>query len=128
DNEISYSLGKALGNTPVVVLVNSFGAKELLERQRADGAVGQLLSRVVEKWPSSIFPHAFYPLRVKKSDLAAWRDVESPPAAPSDSLVPSTLRLGRMRSSPFVRAELYGGEGTKHPPPPPPLRPPTNPD
>ena len=113
DNEISYSVGNAIGNTPTVVFVNSFSAKELFERERADGALGRLISRVKQKWPSSFFPHAIYPLRMQKRDMIAFRSTDPQQDGPSDALLPSTIRLGRMSSSPFFRAELYGGRETK---------------
>jgi hypothetical protein len=114
DNEISYSVGRAVGNTPTMVLVNSFTVKDLFRREGTDGPLGRLISDVETKWPGSIFPHAIYPLPLQKEALLGWREKEAGQAgATNGELHVSSTRLGRMASSPFLRAELYGGRETK---------------
>jgi hypothetical protein len=114
DNEISYSVGRAVGHTPAMVLVNSFTVRDLFRREGTDGRLGRLISDVETKWPGSIFPHAIYPLPLQKDALTAWRAKDEGEGGRRNGALPvSRTRLGRMASSPFLRAELYGGRETK---------------
>jgi hypothetical protein len=114
DNEISYSLGNAVGKTPAMVLVNSFSIKELMEREGRQSALGRLLREIQGKWPHSVFPHLIYPLKLSQNEVMAGRGAEARNGSPSKAFLAETIRLGRMPSSPFLRAELYGGEQTKN--------------
>jgi hypothetical protein len=113
DNEISYSVAHALGKTPVLVLVNSFTPLELAQRERSDSVIGRLIAAGPGKWGDPVFPHSVYPLPMAAEELETGNGADSSKPDPSGALLPCTTRLGRMPSSPFLRAELYGGSETK---------------
>ncbi len=110
ENEISYSLGQALGHGHGVLFVNSFTSRELSRREIDHEGLRRLLSKVEENWPGSIFPHVIHPIRLTKAD---HKLSEAPVSASGGSLPVATTRLGRMASSPFVKIELYGGRQTR---------------
>jgi hypothetical protein len=113
DNEIGYTLAKTLGRVPGLVLVNTYTLTDLLDRESKGSRVRNILLEMQRQQPDSIYPHKIFPIPAGLEELVeekAWAKYHSDGAAP---LPVSTFRLGRMRSSPFVKAELYGGQETR---------------
>jgi hypothetical protein len=104
DNEISYSLSKATGTLPGVVLNNSFTVEDVLRREGPGSFLSKLVGQLEREHPGSVYPFRIYP-------LAADEPFPVPQQEPVFHAV--TERLGRMESSPYYRAELLGGDATK---------------
>jgi hypothetical protein len=114
DNEISYGLKAAIGSIPVVVLVNSHCLDDLLAMCELPGPIWRTMLALERQHPGSIYPHCIYPLQFESAEANdrkanASRDME---ISNINSMLPYTNRLGRMQSSQFFRAELYGGQAT----------------
>ncbi len=106
DNEIAHTLCRTIGRVPGVVLVNSYEADELLDTIDAE-PVRRVVGALERQNPGSVYPYKVFPIRAHREELEGWNDND-----PSGEQ-PSMIRLGRMRSSPFTRAEIYGGEETR---------------
>jgi hypothetical protein len=113
ENEIGYTLGKTLGRVPGMVLVNSFELEEILEREKGTSAIRKMVLEMEHRRPGCVYPHKIFPIRAGKEEFV---EEIVPGMGPGDGLSrppTSTLRLGRMKSAPFVKAELYGGDTTR---------------
>jgi hypothetical protein len=104
DNEISYSLSKATGTLPGVVLNNSLTAEDVIGREGPASFLTQLVGRLEREHPGSVFPFRIYPLPADEAPPTGSRE---PP------FHAVTERLGRMQSSPYYRAEVLGGDVTR---------------
>lgn len=104
DNEIAHALCRTIGHTPGVVLVNSYGAEELFETLR-DEPIRSMARALERERPGSVFPYRVFPIRAQPVELSDRED--------GTDRGPSTVRLGRMPSSPFSRVEIFGGERTR---------------
>jgi len=116
DNEIGYTLAKTLGKVPGIVLVNSFTMDDILAREKRGSRVRQIAQAMERDRPHSVFPHKIFPLPALSEEFHDDEYFESTSefnASEPASCAVSTIRLGRMMSSPFVRAELFGGEDTR---------------
>jgi hypothetical protein len=112
DNEIGYTLARTLGRVPGLVLVNSFYAADILKREKS-GRLREIVNTMESRQPDCIYPHKIFPIPADEDEFAdSWvkaAEANAPPA----SHEPKTVRLGRLVSSAFVSAELYGGQETK---------------
>jgi Family of unknown function (DUF6365) len=113
DNEIGYTLAKTLGSVPSLVLVNTYTCDELLERSGRLSQIRQIVLEMARRQRDSIYPHKIFPIPAGHEELVEDSPESSHGASHSTPLWTSTLRLGRMISSPFVKAELYGEEDTR---------------
>jgi hypothetical protein len=111
DNEIGYTLARTLGRVPGLVLVNSFNARDIFKREKAGSRLREIVSTMEERLPNCIYPHKIFPIPADEDEFADSRTKEV--TAVTASPEPKTVRLGRLVSSAFVRAELYGGRETK---------------
>ena len=113
DNEIGYTLARTLGRVPGLVLVNSFHAPDILKRERAGSRLRDIVSTMESQRPNCIYPHKIFPIPADEDDFvdSVMEAVDATPVSASHE--PKTVRLGRLVSSAFVRAELYGGQDTK---------------
>jgi hypothetical protein len=110
DNEIGYVLAKTLGRVPGLVLVNSFRADEILARERNGSPVARVIHQLESYRCGAVYPHKIFPIPAGPDQfLEERRD----PLRRQELTGTSRLRLGRMVSSPFVKAEIYGGEETR---------------
>lgn len=105
DNEIAHALCQTIGQVPGVVLVNSYTARDLF-RTLQDEVVRRVAVTLERERPGSVFPYRVFPIRANPEEL----EEREPEAERARSIV----RLGRMRSSPFSRVEIFGGERTRH--------------
>jgi hypothetical protein len=116
ENIVSFTLAKTVGNAPGVALVNSSTLKEILEREPEGSEIRRLALQMERRRAGSVYPHAMYP--IKKQDTAAAA-ARSPrrllfnATAPSVPMPEEMIRVGSLPSSPFIRAELYGGQTTR---------------
>ncbi len=110
DNQIGYTLATIIGNVPGVVLVNSYDHEQIMLRERRGTVLWRLIHNIEQENPGSIYPHQIFPL----PDEPWWADGESngDGNGASSSFGPEVVRLGRMMSSPYVKAEMYGGKQT----------------
>ena len=113
DNEIGYTLAKTVGSVPSLILKNTFTREEILKREPSHSPVRRIVLEMESRRPDSIYPHKIFPIPAHEEELAEQPPDEHTGAHDVDVLTTSTLRLGRMLSSPFVKAELYGGEETR---------------
>jgi len=114
ENIVSFTLAKTVGNAPGMALVNSFTLKEILEREPEGSEIRRLALQMERRRAGSVYPHAMYP--IKKQDKAAAsspRRLLFNAAAPSVPMPEEMIRVGSLPSSPFIRAELYGGQTTR---------------
>jgi hypothetical protein len=112
-DETAYSFGKLLGNVPNLVLVNSYNLEEVLDRLESHDPIRRIVLDMEQQRPGSVYPHIHYPLQATPDLLA-----DGPPQwhHPEGGSVPFFQRMVRRRnyvSSPFLRAELYGGDETR---------------
>lgn len=108
DNEIGYTLAKTIGNVPGLVFVNSYHAQQVLDSEEYGSPLWKLVSEMEQKRPGSIYPFQIFPLPAE-----LWG--EPPPNGSNGAqplFEPETVRLGRMQSSPYMRAEIFGGKRT----------------
>lgn len=115
ENIVSFTLAKTVGNAPGVALVNSSTLKEILEREPEGSEIRRLALQMERRRAGSVYPHVMYPM--KKQDQAAAarspRRLLFNAAAPSVPMPEEMIRAGSLPSSPFIRAELYGGQQTR---------------
>ena len=108
DNQIGYTLATTIGTVPGAVLVNSYEVEEILRSEGPGTAVARIVSQIERERPGSIYPHRIFPLRID-AEMANLDTGAHRKPVPFGSEV---LRLGRMRSSPYVKIEMYGGKRT----------------
>jgi hypothetical protein len=113
DNEIGYTLARTLGRVPGLVLINSFHAPDILKREKAGSRLREIVNTMVSRRPNCIYPHKIFPIPADEDEFADSRTEGADSAAVSASHEPKTVRLGRLVSSAFIRAELYGGQDTR---------------
>ena len=114
ENIVSFTLAKAVGNVPGVALVNSWTAQEILDREPEGSAIRRLVTQAERRRAGSVYPHVMYPVRVPvKGETPSPRRLLFDAAAPSIPLPEEMIRVGSTPSSPFIRAELYGGPETR---------------
>ncbi len=111
DNEIGYGLANTIGRVPGLVFVNSFRGHEILARERAGSVVSKVVQRLETYRSGAVYPYKIFPLPAP-SDQFVEDDGDACDSR-GEFVRASRLRLGRMRSSPFLRAEIYGGEETR---------------
>ena len=108
DNEIGYGLAKTMGRVPGLVFINSYNADQVLARERYGTPVSNTVSTLETYRCGSVYPHKIFPIAAPadqfNDDIPGWRSTGS------SAVSGSCIRLGRMVSSPFLKAELYGGE------------------
>src|SRR2546425_2139962 len=114
ENIVSFTLAKAVGNVPGVALVNSWTAQEILDREAAGSAIRRLVTQAERRRAGSVYPHVMYPVRRpgKGEAPSSSRRLLFDAAAPSIPLPDEMIRVGSTPSSPFIQAELYGGQET----------------
>ena len=113
ENIVSFTLAKAVGNVPGVALVNSWTAQEILDREAEGSEIRRLVMRAERRRAGSIYPHVMYPVRRPgKGEAPSPRRLLFDAAAPSIPLPDEMIRVGSTPSSPFIQAELYGGQET----------------
>ena len=106
DNQIGYTLAKTIGNVPGLVFVNSYDAQQVLDLEEYGSPLWRLVNEMERKRPGSIYPHHIFP-------LPAESGIENGNGnGTRTAFEPETLRLGRMLSSPYIKAELFGGKRT----------------
>jgi Family of unknown function (DUF6365) len=105
DNEIAYTLGTTIGRVPGVILNNTYDGQFLLDTLE-DGPVRSIVSAMEDEQPGSIYPYQIFPIPADRSTFTTNRKDK-------DLASSKFIRLGRMQSSPFSRAEIFGGEETR---------------
>ncbi len=114
ENIVSFTLAKAVGNVPGVALVNSFTAQEIVAREPEGSAIRRVVEQAERRRAGSIYPHVMYPVqRQEKGAAPSPRRMLFNAAAVSVPLPEEMIRVGELPSSPFIRAELYGGDDTR---------------
>lgn len=113
DNEIGYTLARTLGRVPGLVLVNSFHGRDILRREKAGSRLREIVSAMEGRQPNCIYPHKIFPIPADADEFQDSPGTAANVPAGSAAHEPKTVRLGRLVSSAFVRAELYGGQETK---------------
>jgi hypothetical protein len=108
DNQIGYTLATTIGSVAGAVLVNSFEVQEILRQEGYGTALARIVRRIERECPGSIYPHRIFPLPMD-ADAVSGEPGTQPASA---SFGPDVVRLGRMRSSPYVKIEMYGGRRT----------------
>jgi hypothetical protein len=101
-----------LGNVPGVVFVNSYDLDDVLAREKRGSRVREIALAMERERRGSIYPHKIFPIAAEPEEFSEEMPYEVESRAISSGQA-STLRLGRMISSPFIKAELYGGEKTR---------------
>lgn len=98
-----------------MVLINSYGLEDLLKHETEGSPVWRLAMDMERNRPGSFYPHLTYP-------FPNWANppVRGPyPLGPVNTFISSfflpddSIRIGKLPSSPFIRAELYGGQQTR---------------
>lgn len=112
DNEIGYSLGKTVGQTPGLVFVNTLSFHELMRRETPGSTLRRILVNIERSRPRSIYPFRVFPLRAGQGGPLSGDASDETLADTSPLSAIQTLRLGRMPSSPYLRAEIFGGDST----------------
>jgi len=110
DNQIGYTLAKTIGNVPGLVFVNSYNAQEVLDVEEYGSPLWRLVLEIERKRPGSIYPHHIFPLPAESWAMNGTQHTNGG-GAPT-IFEPETMRLGRMQSSPYIKAELFGGKRT----------------
>ena len=114
ENIVSFTLAKAVGNVPGVALINSWTSKEILDREADGSEIKRLVMQAARRRAGSIYPHVMYPMRGQDKGAArSPRRLLLNAAAPSVPLPEEMIRVGGLPSSPFIQAELYGGQETR---------------
>ena len=116
ENIVSFTLAKTVGNAPGVALVNSSTLKEILEREPEGSEIRRLALQMERRRAGSVYPHVMYPMKKQDQAAAAARSPRRllfNAAAPSVPMPEEMIRVGSLQSSPFIRAELYGGQQTR---------------
>jgi hypothetical protein len=116
ENIVSLTLAKTVGNAPGVALVNSSTLKEILEREPEGSGIRRLALQMERRRAGSVYPHVMYPMKKQDQTTAAARSPRRllfNAAAPSVPMPEEMIRAGSLPSSPFIRAELYGGQQTR---------------
>jgi len=114
ENIVSFTLAKAVGSVPGVALVNSWTSKEILDREPEGSEIRRLVAQAERRRAGSVYPHVMYPMRVQDKGAApSPRRLLLNASAPSIPLPEEMIRVGGLPSSPFIRAELYGGRETR---------------
>jgi Family of unknown function (DUF6365) len=109
DNQIGYTLATTIGSVAAGVMVNSFQAEDIVQREGPRAPVSRIVQRIERECPGSIYPHRIFPLPADDEVM----DEESQADSDSAPFGPDVIRLGRMRSSPYVKIEMYGGRRTR---------------
>lgn len=113
DNEIGYTLARSIGHAPGVVLVNSYTLEQVFTRTRTGSRLHRIVLDMERTSPGSIFPYRVYPLAADPRELVPIYGNGDTTFQNRSCLLPQNLRLGRMPSSPFFRAEIFGGDVTR---------------
>jgi hypothetical protein len=116
ENIVSLTLAKTVGNAPGVALVNSSTLKEILAREPEGSEIRRLAMQMERRRAGSVYPHVMYPMKQQDQAAAATRSPRRRlfnAAAPSVPMPEEMIRAGSLPSSPFIRAELYGGQKTR---------------
>jgi hypothetical protein len=104
-------LAKVLGRVTGLVLINTFELEEILQREGAASPIRDLVLRMERRRAGSIYPHLIYPIRAEPWQFAGARQTD--PANRPAAIQQHHVRGNRFVSSPFLRAELYGGNETR---------------
>lgn len=110
-DDTAQSQGKALGNVPSLVLVNSYSLDELLKRVEHHNPVRRFVIDMEQMRPGSIYPFIHYPLLAKRHLLTKEPTEMADPSFPG--FFHYTIRRGDIHMSPYLRAEIYGGHETE---------------
>jgi Family of unknown function (DUF6365) len=108
DNQIGYTLATTIGSVSAAVMVNSYKPQEIVRREGRRSEISRIVQRIERECPGSVYPHRIFPLPAEKEIL----NKESSADDASVPFGPEVIRLGRMRSSPYVKIEMYGGKRT----------------
>ena len=114
DNQIGYTLATTIGNVPGAVMVNSYSALQILEREKYGTAIWRLIHKMEKDHPGSIYPHQIFPLPAE-SEMINNETTNGDGGESGSSSSPfgtEVIRLGRMQSSPYIKIEMYGGKRT----------------
>src|SRR6185436_17654962 len=114
ENIVSLTLAKTVGNAPGVAFVNTSTLKEILAREPEGSEIRRLALQMERTRAGSVYPHVMYPIKQQdKAGAAPSRRRLFNAAAPSLPMPEEMIRAGSLPSSPFIRAELYGGQATR---------------
>ncbi|HXU12738.1 MAG TPA: DUF6365 family protein [Candidatus Binatia bacterium] len=115
ENIVSLTLAKTVGNAPGVAFVNTSTLKEILAREPEGSEIRRLALQMERTRAGSVYPHVMYPIKQqdKAGAAAPSRRRLFNAAAPSLPMPEEMIRAGSLPSSPFIRAELYGGQATR---------------
>jgi Family of unknown function (DUF6365) len=112
DNQIGYTLATTIGSVPGAVMVNSYSAEQIMERERYGTPLWRWVRKVEERHPGSIYPHEIFPLPSEMPSIDGDEETNGNHNGHGSRFSHEVIRLGRMQSSPYVKIEMYGGKST----------------